>query len=118
MTIITLTPGFWRQRDGGKAEVLAVRGDKAYGVDSDGDPMCWRMHGVVRVGAGGSENDLIAPWVEPLVLDCWQNVYPYTRWDCFPTKESADEVAGADRLSCRHLRYIDGKVIDITEEEV
>lgn len=61
-------PGWYRQRDGGKAEVLAANGDMWIVRDAEGD--LFRLYGSDghRWGPNTTQPwDLVAPWVEPVV---------------------------------------------------
>ena len=58
-------PGFYRRRDGGKAEVFAIREATAFVADGNG----WYT-AIQETGTcfdGGKHRDLIAPWTEPVV---------------------------------------------------
>lgn len=59
-------PGFYRQRNGGKAEVFAEREGWWYGMDYSGDAQCWRVNGSWRIG--GEEHhsfDIVDVWHDP-----------------------------------------------------
>lgn len=63
-------PGFYKTRDGRKAEVLAVRGSIIIGVSESYDsdemsPEYWSLDGSYNEDAGQTSLDLIAPWTEP-----------------------------------------------------
>src|SRR6266705_1423195 len=42
---LNITPGKWVQRDGGIADVFAVRGDKAFGADDCKNGRIWDLDG-------------------------------------------------------------------------
>lgn len=79
-------PGFYRQRNGAKAEVRYVSGvGYAFGFIDSGDPFVWHVEG--KAHYVDIRFDLIAPWteeVEPFSLDVPQaapSAPPAPAWD-------------------------------------
>lgn len=58
-------PGFYRQRNGGKAEVFAECGQWWYGVDTDGYARRWSNRGLLNPHVNCDYAfDLVAPWTD------------------------------------------------------
>jgi hypothetical protein len=80
MTDLKLTTGYWKMRNGGKVKLVHREEGVRYpwvGYQ-DGEKDCcfeWRDDGTYLTSVG--DYDIIAPWVEPVVLECWVVAY----WD-------------------------------------
>jgi hypothetical protein len=74
MTDLKLTTGYWKMRNGGKVKLVHREEGVRYpwvGYQ-DGEKDCcfeWRDDGTYLTSVG--DYDIIAPWVEPVVLECW-----------------------------------------------
>lgn len=62
-------PGFYRTRDGSKAEVLAERDNKLIGVMNK-SVTWWGVNGKYSNCTSDHSCDLVAQWEEPLIVDC------------------------------------------------
>lgn len=68
MSFTITQPGFYRQRDGEKAEVIAIGRGTAFGFRSDGDAVNWRAETgrfFYDENDGESYCDLVAVWSDP-----------------------------------------------------
>lgn len=99
-------PGFYRTRNGGKAEVFAMRDGFLWGRIIYGDSTfrsySWRENGIED-----GPHDLIAPWTEPRKpRDAWLNIYSDgiygTAWE---TAAKALEISNAKERAV-HFREV------------
>lgn len=77
-----ITPGYWRQRDGGRAKVAEIDGKAisyAVGWDSDGRACGWTKDGLVGHECGPTERMLVEPWVDKPLWPTWP-VPPWINW--------------------------------------
>jgi hypothetical protein len=112
-------PGLYKTRHARKAEVFAARGSKLYGyLVDDRQPMVWQLDG--RVGQFEGNDDLIAPWKEPVTVEGWVEVYSdhFGEITLGPPEYITVSVNQRNNsIDCRKLRYIEGKgIIDVTGE--
>lgn len=70
MSFQVTKPGFYRQRNGGKAEVFAVSDVGAYGAMDTGDAARWFGSGRFSL-SDERNNDLISEWSEPVDPGPW-----------------------------------------------
>jgi hypothetical protein len=74
MTDLKLTPGYWKMRNGGKVKLVhreeGARQPWVGYMDCKRTCLEWYDGGNYLLGHP-SEYDIIAPWVEPVVLECW-----------------------------------------------
>lgn len=78
-----ITPGYWRQRDGGKAKVAGVNEHAnvaayATGWDSKQFTIAWYKDGRVSINRP-CNRDLIEPWVDRPEWPTW-SVPPWINW--------------------------------------
>lgn len=74
---MTITKGFWRTRDGRKAEAVDVRNGIAIGrIDST--PFCWNEKGTTREPFNCT-TDLTEPWIDKPEWD-WSTTPPWMNW--------------------------------------
>lgn len=117
---VELKPGFFRQRDGGTAEVLAERNGRLYGIDSDGYGESWDCNGVMR-GAGrkdfgGNLAEYLGPTLPPepgegyRLLRKWPEVEDYFGSDDFWKRdvEKWERVSSLDHQHLNHGRQPEG----------
>ncbi len=77
-----ITPGFWRQRDGDRAEVVGRSKDSRHsnypnvGYCSEGVPCAWTDNGALYIGTE-SIDDLVAPWEEPKLRPWTRDEFPH-----------------------------------------
>jgi hypothetical protein len=104
-------PGFYKQRDGGRAEIVGKCSLGSWvGINSAGEGSDWTCRGTLISQYGQLDRrDLIAPWTEPkkVMLDCWINMYldedGFVFTAVYSSKENAD-TAAADRFACIHIQ--------------
>jgi hypothetical protein len=66
MSFAITCPGFYRQRNGGKAELFAERhGGRWYGLTGTGFMEWWDRTGIQRGSAGDFAGDIVSEWHEP-----------------------------------------------------
>lgn len=58
-------PGYYKQQDGRKAEVFAIHGIYAIGVDALGDGAAWELKYGMYLHKYTSPQSLVGPWTEP-----------------------------------------------------
>lgn len=110
MTFRIEKPGFYRQRNGKKAEVLALRNNVIIGIDAEGNVRVWQADGkILRLDQ--SRFDLISVWDTP---EYWVNRHE-DLLACYLNRHEAMDAAGAN-TALHRLRLVDGKLVDVTGE--
>jgi len=118
-------PGFYRMRNGQKAEVLGyVKGWVIGFVHDDREPDGYVNYWLKNGRSMGEEtvkgDDLIAPWVEPketVVIEGWINVSTKGISCVYPSVMEADVAQNGYRYDCRKIRYTEGVgIVDITDK--
>lgn len=120
-----IEPGFYRTRDGRKAEVISTTaiGHPLVGK-LDSATCSWCADGKF-VSYKEDENDLIAPWEEPVVKkqkrrEVWMNQHDsFMNLFAFSSRESAERQCGPTRTHSVHFREVlpgDRTVKPITKE--
>jgi hypothetical protein len=113
-------PGFYKEQNGGKAEVLGIRADYAFGVTSFGTAARWHIANGERTNnLGVGENaDLIASW--PDSEGYWVNRYDdglSANYRSAAIARGAASKTAREVLATHCLRLIDGKLVDVTDGE-
>lgn len=101
-------PGFYKCRDGSKAEIFAERGGRLFGIHEN-EAKIWAINGWLDEHGTPSVIDLISPWpIEPERVLGWCNLY-HNAMSLFEYKQNADNAASLDRIDCRHITYTKGE---------
>lgn len=112
---------FYKDREGNKIEVIAIRDERAmtYAV-SEKALYSYGLDGrFCDADNNDSQYDLIEEWQEPVVIEGWCNIYKneeigHEIGRPYPTKEEAAEVHNGDpanTLVCLHIK------IDLSKPE-
>lgn len=100
-------PGFYRERTGGKAEIVGRAASGAWIGCSAADGLRqWDDRGTWITGP--FQNDLIAPWTEPKKGTVWVNVYD-DHFMTYTTRDYADRHAVSGRLACVSVNWTEGE---------
>lgn len=112
------TGAYYRTRSGKKAYVIGRDNHEIYPfvgrIDNDQDPTAWTADGsYLDTYENDEDEDLIAPWRDPIKAQGFVNIYPYGHEanDCAPspglfiyrTKEDADKHQAEGRIACVYV---------------
>lgn len=99
-------PGYYKCRDGSKAEVFAERGGRLFGIHEN-EAKIWAINGWLDEHGTPSVIDLISPWpTEPEKVELMINIYKTGM--CVDDGESTDNYYASEIIDCRHITYTKG----------
>lgn len=114
------TPGYWKCRDGSKAEVFKEADERLWGRHFERNGLCVPRTWMPTGNSTGQDmmvydSDLVSPWKdEPETVTAWANIYA-ERIFCCESEREADEYACKSRIACRRITYTPGKVLSERE---
>ena len=98
LAMTQFSPGFWRMRNGEKAEVFAERDGNLFGRIKN-EAADWQGTGHFYDDYEPNGLDLLSPWVEAeKPFECWMNRYPRNSATLHPQKGNADLEAHGARI--------------------